>query len=170
MVPEIVNRVALSPLVTFDPADLYVAGDRVLIDIKDQLFMGQLLREKDFRAWIEAEDWSEYKDKHVAVFCTADAIIPDWAFMLLATVLQAHAKTLVYGNLEFLEIQLFFKKLEEVDFEEFKGKKIVIKGCGDIKIPLAVYVEITRRFTEVAEKIMYGEPCSTVPLYKNSNH
>lgn len=168
MSDEIINRIALSPLVTFDLADHYVHGKRVLLDIKSQLFMEQLLREKDFRSYIKETDWEQFRDQHVAITCTVDAIIPVWAFMLLATVLEPIAASVVFGDLEELEKQLFLRKLNELDFSQYKGKKIVIKGCGDIKIPDSIFVEVTRRFRKVASKIMYGEPCSTVPIWKES--
>ncbi|MCB9231187.1 MAG: DUF2480 family protein [Bacteroidia bacterium] len=166
MAEEIVNRIALSPLVTYDLADLYTPGERVFLDIKEQLFMEQLLREKDFRAYIASEDWEKYRGKHVAVGCSVDAIIPVWAYMMLATQLEPVAASVVFGDLAELEKQLFLHKLAQLDFTRFEGKKVVIKGCGDIHIPESVFVEATRRFRQVASKIMYGEPCSTVPVWK----
>lgn len=163
---EIINRVALSPLITLDLADYWVAGERVVIDIKDQLFQGMILREKDFRAWVKEHDWSQYQDKHVAVYCSVDAIIPVWAFMLVATVVQPFAQTLVFGNEGDLNRHLFEQALSNIDITQFQDKKVVVKGCGDIDVPTAVYVDVTRRLRPYVDKIMYGEPCSTVPLYK----
>ena len=164
---EIVNKVAQSQLITLDLADFYPKGERILLDITDQLFMGQVLREKDFRAFIETNNWNQFQDKHVAVTCTADAIVPVWAYMLLATVLQPVALSLVFGNLESLENELFRKAIaEKINPEEFRNRKIVIKGCGDVQIPVSAFVEITRILRPVADKIMYGEPCSTVPVFK----
>ena len=106
------------------------------------------------------------KGKHVAVTCSADAIIPVWAFMLLATEIQPFAETLVMGDAETLENELYRKSLSQLNVESFRGKKVVIKGCGDIEIPVSAFVELTRMLRPVADKIMYGEPCSTVPVYK----
>lgn len=163
---EIVNRVASSPIVTFRLEDLYPAGERVLLDIKEQLFMGMILREKDFRAWIAEQDWSQYRGKFVAITCSADAIVPLWAYMLLAAQLQPYAETVVFGSLQDLEKTLLNRRLDEVDFSQFEGRPVVIKGCSDAPIPTAVYVELTRRMMPYAKKISFGEPCSTVPIWK----
>lgn len=163
---EIINRVERSPLITIDLADHYVQGERIFLDIKDQLFQGMILREKDFRDFVENHDWAEYQGKLVAVGCTADAIVPVWAYMLLATKLEPVATKVVFGTLEELEHALFMDQLAKFDLTEYEGKKIVIKGCGDIDVPTSIYVELTRMMTPVVDKIMYGEPCSTVPVYR----
>ena len=163
---EIVNRVAQSPLVTFDLEKLHVPGERVLIDIKSQLFQEMILKEKDFRDHIKATDWSAYKNKLVAITCSADAIVPTWAFMLLSIALEPHASKIVFGNLDDLENQLFREQLDKIDFELYRDAKVVIKGCSKINVPVAVYVEATNRLRPVSSSIMFGEPCSTVPLYK----
>jgi len=163
---EIINRVSQSQLVTFDLEELYVPGDRVLLDIKDQLFHGIILKEKDFRDFIKATDWSAYKNKFVAITCSADAIIPTWAFMLLSLTLQPHASRIVFGNLDDLENQIFRDALNAIDYERYRDAKIVIKGCSKVNVPVAVYVEATNRLKPFAMSIMFGEPCSTVPLYK----
>src|SRR5882757_2817504 len=130
MEKEIINRVSQSQLVTFDLEELYVPGDRVLLDIKDQLFHGIILKEKDFRDFIKATDWSVYKNKFVAITCSADAIIPTWAFMLLSLALQPHASRIVFGNLDDLENQIFRDALNAIDYERYRDAKIVIKGCS----------------------------------------
>jgi hypothetical protein len=163
---EIVNRIAQSPILTFRLEDYYVKGERVLLDIKDQLFQGLILREKDFRAFVKAHDWTQYQDKYVAVTCSADAIVQTWAYMLLAVRLEPYAAHITFGSLEDLERELFMQKLDEIDFSQFEGRPVVVKGCSDIKIPTAVYMEATRRLKPYAKKLSYGEPCSTVPLYK----
>lgn len=163
---EIVNRIAQSPIITFKLEELYPQGDRVEIDIKDQLFMGQILREKDFRAHIKEVDWAEYEGKHVAIYCSVDAIIPVWAYMLLAVKLEPYAKHVTFGTLEELEKELFLKELDKLDYTQFQDRPVVIKGCSDIRIPEGIYVEATRRIKPFAKKLSYGEPCSTVPLYK----
>jgi hypothetical protein len=165
---DIVNRVASSPLVTFDLEELYLPGDRVLVDIKDQLFQELILKEKDFRNFIKNTDWSAYKNKFVAITCSADAIIPHWAYMLLTSALQPHARTIVFGTLQDLETKIFFDQLSKIDFHKYKDAKIVIKGCSKVNVPAAVYVEATRLLMPCASSIMFGEPCSTVPVYKKS--
>ncbi|PZR03128.1 MAG: hypothetical protein DI539_26705 [Flavobacterium psychrophilum] len=163
---EIVNRVNQSQLVTFDLEELYTPGERVLLDIKDQLFQGMILKEKDFRDFIKATDWSVYKNKFVAITCSVDAIIPTWAFMLLTIALQSHASKIVFGNIDDLENQIFHDTLSTIDYETYRDAKIVIKGCSKVHVPVAVYVEATNKLKPFAASIMFGEPCSTVPLYK----
>ena len=165
---EITNKVALSGIVTIDLEELYPRGERALVDIKDQLFQGLILRERDFREYIKTTDWAIYKDKYVAIICSADAIVPTWAFMLLVSVLEPFAKKVVYGNLEQLETILYQELLLKLDINPYKDAKIIIKGCGDLPVPKAAYVEIMRLLRPVAKSIMYGEPCSTVPLYKQA--
>ena len=165
---EIVNRVANSQIVTFDLEDLYQPGERVLIDIKDQLFQELILKEKDFRNFIKSTDWSQYKNKFVAITCSADAIIPTWAYMLLTSALQPHARKIVFGSLEDLETKIFFEQLSQVDWNKFANAKVVVKGCSKVNVPAAVYVEATRLLMPCASSIMFGEPCSTVPVFKKS--
>ncbi len=163
---QIVNRVANSPLITFDLEQYYHPGDRVVYDIKDNLFQEMILREKDFRAYIKTHDWSQYQNKNVAIGCSVDAIVPTWAYMLLATQLAPYARLVIFGSLEQLENMLFKEALSKVDISEFKDKKVVIKGCGKFPVPTYAYVEITRLLQPHASSIMYGEPCSTVPIFK----
>lgn len=162
----IVNRVAASGLITIDLEDYYQEGERVALDIAPALFQGLMLREKDFRQWVKDQNWEQYNGKFVAVFCSADAIVPTWAYMLLATKLEPFARMVVYGNLETLEEVLFRKALEQIKAEDYEGAKLVIKGCSNKPVPTAAYVEICRKLAPVAASIMYGEPCSTVPVYK----
>lgn len=166
MEQEIVNKVANSGLITIDLEELVDKRERVELDIKDQLFQGLLLREKDFRNFIAEHNWEQYRDKHAAVFCSTDAILPKWAFMLLAQALQPFAVSVVYGSAEQLETMLYQQALAEINAEEYRDKRIVIKGCGDKDVPTFAYVELTRILTPVAKSIMYGEPCSTVPVFK----
>ncbi|MBC8052986.1 MAG: DUF2480 family protein [Sphingobacteriaceae bacterium] len=166
---NIVNRVAQSGLISFDLAELFPAGDRVLYDIKDNLFHGLMLREKDFREFVKEHDWMQYEGKHVAITCSADAIVPTWAYMLLANKMSPYAQTIVFGNLESLEIVLFDRALANLDIEKYRDERIVIKGCGDISVPVSAYVNLTAKLTGVAKSIMYGEPCSTVPIYKRKD-
>jgi hypothetical protein len=163
---EIVNRVASSALVSFDLEEHYQQGDRVLLDIKDQLFQGLILKEKDFRNYIKNNDWSQYQNKFVAITCSADAIVPTWAYMLLSIALEPFSNEIVFGSLEELEIQLFRYALNKINWLEYKDKKVVIKGCSKVNVPVAIYVEATNKLKPLASSIMFGEPCSTVPLYK----
>ena len=161
---EIINRVSQSPLITFKLDDHYPSGERVVLDIKDQLFQGLILREKDFRAFIQSHDWAQYKDKYVAVICSADAIIPVWAYMLIATRLSGVAVDFVLGSIPELENYLLNKALDKIDFSAFSGKPVVVKGCSEVALPASVYMEVTKRLKPFVKKISYGEPCSTVPL------
>jgi hypothetical protein len=163
---EIVNRVASSSLISFNLEEYYQPGDRVLIDIQDQLFQGLVLKEKDFRHFIRTNDWSQYQNKFVAITCSADAIVPTWAYMLLTIALEPYAKEIIFGSLEDLEIQLFRSAMKKINWLEFKDAKVVIKGCSKVNVPIAIYVEATNQLKPIASSIMFGEPCSTVPLYK----
>lgn len=163
---EIVNKVAASGLVTIDMEEWYPEGERILIDIKQQLFQELILREKDFREYIKTTNWSFYKDKYVAITCSADAIVPTWAFMLLTTALAPFAKEVVFGSLEDLENIIFGKIINSLNTDNYKDARIIIKGCSKRHIPIGTYVALTNKLQPVAKSIMYGEPCSTVPLYK----
>jgi hypothetical protein len=163
---EIVNRVAASAIKLFDLEEHYVSGERVLLDISDQLYQGLVLKEKDFREFMRTHDWSQYSDKFVALTCSSDAIIPTWAYMLLTSSLQPYARTIVFGGLQDLEEKIFFDVLSRIDWSQFKDAKVVIKGCSKIAVPTAAYVEATRLMRPFAASIMFGEPCSTVPVFK----
>lgn len=169
MAEEIINRVNQSGLTQIDLEDLRIPGERVFIDIKDQLFQGIALREKDFREFIATKDWSIYTGKHVAVGCSEDAIIPTWAYMLLGVQLTPFAKTLVFGDLADLEKLLFDQALAMVNPADFQDAKIVIKGCSKESVPTDAYLKITQLLQPVAKSLFYGEPCSTVPLYKRKS-
>jgi len=163
---KIINKVALSGLITFDLATLAPKGDRVLFDIKDHLFHGLILREKDFREFVKTNDWSQYQDKYVAITCSADAIIPTWAYMLLANKLEPFAKEIIFGDLNTLETLLYEKSLAALDMSQFEGQRIMVKGCGDIKVPESAFITFTKNLSKVAKSIMYGEACSSVPIFK----
>ena len=162
----IINRVSSSALVTFDLEKFYTPGERVLLDIKEQLYEGLILREKDFRQFIRENDWTKYSDKFVAITCSADAIVPTWAFMLLGIALEPHARRFIFGTMEELEIRLFLEALDKVNWSDFNKAKVVVKGCSSIAVPTALYVEVIARIKPFAASIMFGEPCSTVPLFK----
>lgn len=166
MSDEIVNKVANSGLITIDLEEFYPKGERVLFDIKPLLFQELILKEKDFREFIKLHDWAIYKNKFIAITCSADAIVPTWAFMLLSLALEPFAKKIVFGNLEILETILFNEVLLKFNYSEFQDKRIVIKGCGNLPVSINAYVELVRGLKPFAKSIMYGEPCSTVPLYK----
>lgn len=166
---NIINKVAQSGLVTLDPAQFYAPGDRVVYDITDNLFHGLMLREKDFREFVKTHDWTQYEGKNVAVTCAADAIVPAWAYMLLANRLAPYAREVVFGDAEVLETVLFVKEISRLDVEQYRDQRLVIKGCGDTPIPVSAYVELTKKLTPVAKSLMFGEPCSTVPIYKRKD-
>lgn len=166
MEKEILNRVSNSQLVTFDLEELYTSGERVLFDIKSLLFQELILREKDFRDFIKSHDWSQYANKYVAITCSADAVIPTWAYMLLTATLQPYAAMVVYGSLQDLETMLFKQSLDKIDWKKYSNAKVVIKGCSKLEVPISSYVEVTNRLRPVASSIMFGEPCSTVPVFK----
>jgi hypothetical protein len=163
---EIINKVAQSSLVTINLEELLHPGERVVYDIKDNLFQGLILREKDFRAFVKENDWAQYDGKNVAIICSVDAIVPTWAYMLIATKLSSHANYFVFGDEEALEQALMQEAIAKIDIDEYRDAKIVVKGCGSIPVQAYAYVEIMRRLLPVASSLMYGEPCSTVPLYK----
>jgi hypothetical protein len=162
----IINKVAGSGLITLNLEDYYHAGERVEYDLKDNLFHGLILKEKDFREFLKQHDWSQYAGKNVAIICSADAIVPTWAYMLLATHLEPYAHLFVFGDLATLETILYQKALSRIDMAAFKDARVVIKGCGHLPVPTYAYVEITRLLKPYVKSLMYGEPCSTVPIFK----
>ncbi|MCB0495837.1 MAG: DUF2480 family protein [Cyclobacteriaceae bacterium] len=166
MSDPIVNRVANSPLVSLDLEQYYPEGERVVYDIKDNLYEETILREKDFRAFVKEHDWKQYAGKNVAITCSVDAIIPTWAYMLLASKISPVANYVLLGNLEDLERELFKRTLAKLNPEEFKDAKVVVKGCSDKSVPASAYVEIVRLLQPIVSSLMFGEPCSTVPVFK----
>ncbi|MCK7589358.1 DUF2480 family protein [Subsaxibacter sp. CAU 1640] len=163
---EIVNRVANSKLVVVDLEDYYPKGNRIVFDIKDWLFEGLVLREKDFREQVANHDWSQYENAYVALTCTSDAIVPAWAFMLLTMHLQPYAKKVVIGSLEQLETSLYQDIINRLDITEFEDKSLIIKGCTNKPVPANAYILLSERLRPGAKSIMYGEACSSVPLFK----
>jgi hypothetical protein len=163
---SVVNKVAASGLITLNLEDYIPSGEIAVFDLKDHLFMGLILKEKDFREALKNLDWTVYQDKNVALTCSADAIIPVWAYMLVATYLQPLAKDVYVGNKEELQKHLFLKNISGIDTATFEGQKVVIKGCGDIPVGEFAYSEVTKLLRPVVQSLMYGEPCSTVPIYK----
>lgn len=163
---EITNKVATSGIITIDLEEFYPIGERKLIDIKPQLFQELILREKDFREYIKNTDWSIYQDCYVAIICSADAIVPTWAYMLMSLALEPYAKKICFGNLEQLESILYEEQLSKHNFDQYKDARVVVKGCGKLPVPTQAYVNLSAKLKPLAKSIMYGEPCSTVPLYK----
>jgi hypothetical protein len=161
-----INKVAESGIITLNLEDFYPQGEVVLFDLKDYLFMGLILKEKDFREALKNLDLTSYQDKNIAITCTADAVIPMWANMLVASYLQPVAKNVVFGNKDFLQQTLFLKNLYKINTADYTDKRVVVKGCGELPVSESAYVEITNLLRPVVKSIMYGEPCSTVPIYK----
>lgn len=163
---EIVNRVQQSGLISMDLADFKPNQMLVEIDIAAQLWQGLVLKEKDFRAWIKETDWSEYANKAVYVHCSVDAIIPTWAYMLVGAQLFEHASDFVIGSKKELQKQLILKRIQSEPLDDYRDGRIIIKGCADIADPAYAMTELVKHLQPVAKSIMYGEPCSTVPVYK----
>lgn len=163
---EIVNRVAKSPLVTFDLEEMYPEGKRIVFDLKDYLYEGFVLREKDFRAQLKAHDWSQYDNAYVAMLCSTEAILPSWAFLLVATYLQPHAKKMVHGDLVDLETAIYHDLIANLDISQFENKKIIVKGCSKKPVPDAAYIQLIEKIQPHVDTLMFGEACSTVPLLK----
>tara|TARA_B100000795_G_scaffold227397_1_gene183725 strand:+ start:1118 stop:1627 length:510 start_codon:yes stop_codon:yes gene_type:complete len=167
MSEEILNRVTNSKLKTFDLEEIYPEGERIVFDIKDWLFQEIILKEKDFRASVSNHDWSKYEKSFVAITCSVDAIIPSWAFMLVASELTPFANKVVIGNLELLETVIYQELISFLDFKDFANKPVIIKGCADKPIPNSAFAFLIAKLQPLAKSILFGEACSTVPLYKS---
>lgn len=163
---EIVNRVSQSSLVTFDLEEFYPEGERVQLDISPWLFEGIILKEKDFRKHVSDHPWDIYQDNFVAINCSTDAIVPAWAYMLITTMLQPFADMIVTGDLNDLETQLYKEVIDRLDLSQYQDKPVIIKGCSNKPVPLNAYTWATEKIQSVAKSVMYGEACSSVPLYK----
>ncbi len=163
---EIINRVANSKLVTFDLEEIYPKGERVSFDISHWLMEGIVLRENEFREKAKQHDWSQYQDKYVALFCSTDAIVPGWAYLLLSLHLAPHTKKVTVGSLEELESILFTELLQNLNVSEYTDKAVIIKGCAHKPIPQNAYVLLAQKLQPITKSIMYGEACSSVPLFK----
>lgn len=162
----IINKVSESSIITLNLEEYYPKEEIALFDMKDHLFMGLILKEKDFRETLKNLDLANYTNKAVAVTCSADAVIPIWAYMLVASYLQPVAKEVIFGSVEELKRQILLKNIGNMDLSDFADKRIVIKGCGELPIGEAAYLAATKLLRPVAKSIMYGEPCSTVPIFK----
>ena len=162
----IINKVAESALTTIDLEEYYPKAAIAVFDMKAHLFMELILKEKDFRAVLQTYDWEQYRDRYVTITCSADAIIPMWANMLVASNLQPIAKGVFYGDEKSSMNKLLIQNIETINGEDYADKRVVVKGCGDVPMPEEAYVAITAKLRPFAKSIMYGEPCSTVPIYK----
>ena len=163
---EFVNKVAESGLITIDLENWYPKGEMVVLDLKDYLFMGMIVKEQEFRDSLKNTDWEIYRNKMVSVICSADAIIPSWAFMLVASYLQPVCKELALATPEEMRKQVFLRNIQSINSMDYKDQRVIIKGCGDTPIGDFAYLEITRILRPVVRSLMYGEPCSTVPVFK----
>ena len=166
MSEEFVNKVAESGIITIDLEKFFQAEEIIVFDIKDYLFMGLILKEKDFWQALKELDNEKYQHKIVAVTCTADAIVPMWAYMLISSTLQPASKEIVFGTKNEVKTKLLIRNILQIRKEDFADKRVVIKGCGETPIPEEAYLEITNLLIPVVKSIMFGEPCSTVPIYK----
>lgn len=166
MADEIINRVAKSKLINLDLEDFYPNGKRVVLDIKEWLFEGILLKEKSFREILKNYNWDKFKDQYVAVYCSSDAIVPAWAYMLVQTYLNGVSKKTVFGTLENLETVLFCSIIDKINLDFCQGKPVIIKGCSEKPVPQNAYLMLLEKLQPIARSIMYGEACSSVPLFK----
>lgn len=163
---EIRNKVAESGLITIDLEKYYPASEPMPFDLKSFLFMEMLLKEKDFREALDQHDWRQYENRDVCVYCSTDAIVPMWAYMLVASKLSGIARSIISGTPQEAFKQIFIENIRRVDAAVFEGKRVVVKGCGDKPIPEYAYASISIKLLPVVKSLMYGEPCSTVPVYK----
>ncbi len=167
MPEEIKNRVAASKLVTLDLEDLYPPGERELLDIAPWLHEGVILKEKEFRGFVKNHNWQQYKSAYLALYCSTDAILPAWAYLLVTSYASKYAKKTVVGSLELLETLVFSDSIQNLEIEKFKDKPVIIKGCSSPKIPKNAYTLLIQKLQPVVKSLLYGEACSTVPLLKN---
>ena len=166
MSEPIINKVAESGLISLDLTQFIPSTEIVLFDIKQYLFMELILKEKDFRAALTTADLSIYQDKIVGIYCSTDAIIPMWANMLIASALQPYAKAIYFGDEKKVREQILLDGITLIDSSEYLDQRVVVKGCGETPIGESAYIAITNKLRPVVKSIMYGEPCSTVPVYK----
>lgn len=162
----IVNKVTNSGLVTIDLEEFHDPSVLLTIDIKDQLYMGLMLKEKEFRDYIKGNDWTVYQGANVVVHCSTDAIVPTWAYMLIANKLSGIAASVFFGSAEQMLVQHYVRAIDAMDMEAYRDQRVVVKGCSKHPVPVEAYVHLTNKLTPVVKSIMYGEPCSTVPVYK----
>lgn len=169
MSEEIINKVASSSLVQIDLEDFLPEKDILTIDLASNLFEGMILREKDFREFIKTTDWTIYKNQEVTIFCSADAIIPKWAYMLLTSVLVQNNAIVYSGQLNEVKEELLIKNFLNSDLKKFTGKKVLVKGCGSFELSPKAFVEVTKALQNNVQSLMFGEACSSVPISKKKN-
>lgn len=160
------NKIAKSGLINLNLEELKPDWKILGFDIAQALWQGLVLREKDFRAFVAEHDWSQFQNAQVYIHCSEDAIVPTWAYMLLATALQPHAQRIVFGTEKDLKIALWREWIQSLNEEDYRDQRIIIKGCSDEQIDETIYVELTAKLMPLAKSLMFGEPCSTVPLFK----
>lgn len=163
---NIINKVANSSLLNFDLESLFVSGKRINLDISDWLWQGMIIREKEFKQHIKEHNWAQYQDSLVYITCKADAIIPNWSYMLIAAELSGICKFYHLGTAEQLNEVVFTSKIEQLDLKEFKDQRVLIKGCSDAEVPSSAYVLLSQKLLPIVKSLMYGEACSNVPVYK----
>ena len=160
------NKVAKSGLITIDLIDFLAEKPIEVIDIANQLWQGLALKEQDFREFLKTNNWAQFQGKYVGVYCSADAIIPHWAYMLVASALQPYAELVLFGDVNQVQQSIILNEVNNLISSEFENSRVIIKGCGELDLNPDVYLAITQKLQPVAKSIMYGEPCSTVPIYK----
>lgn len=160
------NKVAKSGLITLDLMDFIRDKELAIIDIKEQLWQGLALKEKDFREFVNTNDWSQYQGQLVGVYCSADAIIPHWAYMLLAAALKPFAQQFFFGNKNELKQKIILEAINQINPEDYVDARVIVKGCGELDLNPDAYLNLTNKLQPVVKSLMYGEPCSTVPIYK----
>lgn len=166
---ELVNKIAQSGLITLDLEDFFPKEEIVELDVKDFLFRGLILKEIEFRDALKQHDWHIYKDKTVAIHCSTDAILPQWSFMLIANYLTSQTNYIYFGNKEKVEYNLFLQNIQNIDENKYKDERVIIKGCGTKTVTSEAYIEITKKLQPVVKSLMFGEACSTVPIYKKKS-
>ena len=160
------NKVAKSGLITIDLKTYLDPAPVAEFDLKDYLYMDLILREKDFREALDQHDWEQYRGKNLAVFCSSDAIIASWAYMLVATHAAGKAENVWFGNKPDVWLEAYRARLEKEDWSRFAGKRVLLKGCSDVQMPPGVYLCAANKLLPVVDRLMYGEACSFVPVYK----
>lgn len=163
---EIVNKVAKSGLITFNLEDYYLKGKRVQFDVKSFLWQGIVVKEKEFRKAVKEYDWKQFEGQYVALFCSEDAIIPSWAYMLITVELMEYANKVILGDLNDLENALYIESLSKLDYSEYSDKRVIVKGCSHYPVPEMAYSYVIQQLKPYTKSLMFGEACSTVPLYK----
>lgn len=168
---QLVNKVAQKAIITLDMEEYYPTPEEiVMVDLKDYLFKGLILKEADFREMVEKTDWKTYTGKYVSIYCSTNAIIPMWAYMVLSAELSAYAKDVACAAIEHAPDIFLYRNLAKLNMAQFEAQRVVVKGCGNRQVPEAAYVQITQQLASVARVVMYGEPCSTVPVFKKVVH